>query len=81
MFFNEFSYKTVQFGEVSDPRHKIFITNFEKGGQYLFPNLITIFIIIFQKGYINFVSKLFTCLGYLLPLEDDVDLKEIQVNR
>ena len=77
MFFNEFSYKTVQFGEVLDPHHNIFITNFANGGQYLIPNLIAIFIIIFQKAYIKFVSKLFTCLGYLTPLDDDIDLAAI----
>lgn len=59
------------------------ITNFNKGGQYLIPMLLAIVIVIFQKAFINLVSKLFMGIGYLKHF-DDVDLfnkKQIQVKK
>ena len=47
------------------------ITNFKKGGQYLIPVLLAIVIVIFQKVYINLVSKLFMAIGYLKHFDDD----------
>ena len=71
MFFNNITPKTTAFGELIDPKHPLFITNYEQGGQHLIPILMAIVIIIFQGTFIKYISKLMLCGGCLQKKGED----------